>query len=372
MTKYIFIGLFFCFCACKQENISSKIPVMLDDGIETASLKDGGLDETVIKAMADSIANGDYPNIHSVLILRNNKLVYENYWPGQDEIRTTDFVGLRQHHRDSLHDIRSITKSIVSAAMMIAIEQGKIKDVEQRIFDFFPEYKKYDTAQKSIITIKHLLTMSSGLYWSDDDPDFDDSLKTNTVTYGLDFILKQPIVSEPGTTFFYNNSSTQLLATILERATGMNIEEFTAKNLFEPLEIKHWDWTKEENGWICACAGLRMRSRDLAKLGMLYFNNGKWKDRQIIPARLMEEAISRHINPDKNSGYGYQFWMWTDTIKGKVVNITEAPGSGGQKIIFNKEKNLLLVITAGNYRNNNLRKSSYDLYLDFVYPAINK
>jgi len=140
----------------KESATPYKKPVQLNDGIQTATLKDVGIDEKIIKAMQDSIVNGNYPNIHSVLILRNKKLVYEKYFPGTDEIRGKGVTGFKEHHRDSLHDIRSVNKSVVGTAVLIALAQKKIKTVNQRVFDFFPEYSKYDTGLKQQITIKNL------------------------------------------------------------------------------------------------------------------------------------------------------------------------------------------------------------------------
>lgn len=349
----------------------NKEPDQLSDGIATGSLSDVELDEDVIASMTDSINRQIYPNIHSVLIVYNDKLVYEKYWPGKDENRKTGYKGFTEHQRDSLHDIRSITKSIVSAAMMLAIEQQKVKSVDQRLFDFFPEYAKYDTGMKKTITIKHLLTMTAGLRWSD-DYSFDDSLKINSIPYAIEFILRQKLVDTPGSKFRYSAGCTQLLAAIIEKATGENIEVFTSKYLFEPLGINSYLWTKENNGLFSAWAGLRMRSRDMVKFGLLYLNQGKWNGKQIIPAGLVDESFKTHVYTDPPYGYGYQFWALIDTIENKAVKTAEASGNGGQKIEINRAENLIVVITAGNYDLKDLTKGSFDLYLDFILSAIRK
>lgn len=366
----IFLSILFYSCG-PHENSTNNKPEQLDDGIQTSTLIEVGMDEKLINAMHDSITAGSYSNIHSVLILRNNKLVYEKYWPGHDENRSTDFAGMISHHRDSLHDIRSITKSITSAAVMIALDQGKIKNLDQRLFDFFPGFSKYAEGRKKDITIRHLLTMTSGLNWQEEQS-YNDSLKKHDVSYALDFILRQPLVDKPGSKFSYNSGSTQLLAQIVEKATGIDIEKFAVKHLFELLEINNFEWTKEKNGLISAWAGLRMRSRDLMKFGMLYHSGGKWNDKQIISKSLVDESMRTHIYSEEPYGYGYQFWTMVDSVQGQQVKTTEASGNGGQKIEMNRTKNLVLVITAGNYNLHNLRKTPYDLYLDFVYPAVTK
>jgi len=145
MKKFLFFIFIIPYSCAQHEKSADNKPGQLNDGIQTSTLMEAGIDETLINAMQDSITDGSYHNIHSVLILRNNKLVYERYWPGHDENRSTNFTGQTVHHRDSLHDIRSITKSITGAAVMIALDKGNIENLDQRLFDFFPEFSKYAT-----------------------------------------------------------------------------------------------------------------------------------------------------------------------------------------------------------------------------------
>jgi CubicO group peptidase (beta-lactamase class C family)/pimeloyl-ACP methyl ester carboxylesterase len=353
-----------------------KKPAQINDGIQTATLKEVGVDEKLIHAMTDSITTGKYTNVHSVLISRYNKLAYEQYWPGEDEVRMKGKVGFVPHHRDSLHDVRSITKSITSAAIMIAHAQGKIKNLNQRIFDFFPQFAKYDTGFKRQITIQHLLNMTAGMYW-DEEFSYNDSLKKGTVSDAYNFILRQQVVSTPGSKFVYSSSYSQLLAAILEKATGMSIEKFTAKYLFHPLGITKYEWTVERNGLISAWAGLRMRSRDLLKFGMLYLNGGKWNGKQIIPAYGVAQSLKSGITtPHGDSlmtvGYSNQFWIYADKINGTPAHYAQANGNGGQIVVIDKQSNLVFVTTAGIYDKVAPRKSSWDLYHDFVFLAIVK
>ena len=368
-TRQLIIVAATIFYSCNSIEHGIERPEKLNDGIETAMPKDVGIDQRFIKLMTDSINLGVYPNIHSVLILRNNKLVYENYWAGHDENRETNFIGVVDHHRDSLHDIRSITKSVISSAVMIALAQGKIESLDQNIVDFFPEFLENSNEIKRQITIRHLLTMSAGLDWNESA---NDSMKTESIADTYKFILRKPMVDSPGKKFEYRSSYTQLLSRIVEKATEMDIQTFTAINLFEPLGITNYAWTKEKNGLVSAWAGLRMRSRDLLKIGLLYLNGGKWNGKQIIPEDLVIESMRTHIEIEPGYGYGYQFWTLIDTVANQTVNTVEASGNGGQKIEINKAENLIVVITAGNYDNRNLRKYSYDLYLDFIIPSLAK
>jgi CubicO group peptidase (beta-lactamase class C family) len=204
-------------------------PEQLRDRIKTAFLKDVGIDEHTMNAATDSIIKGVYPNIHSLLIIRDNKLVYENYFPGNDVIFGKGAVAFINHHRDSLHDIRSITKSVVSAAVMIAIGQGRIKNVDQRVFDFFPEYAKYDTGIKKQLTIKHLLAMSSGIEWDESMSYADTANSERRMTSAKDpveYFLSQRSIHKPNKVFNYSGGCTQTLAAIVAKATGMRIDYF--------------------------------------------------------------------------------------------------------------------------------------------------
>ena len=354
-----------------------KKPDKLKDGIQTATLKEVGIDEKIIKMMEDSITAGNYPNIHSVLILRNNKLVYENYFPGKDEIRGTEFLDVVQHHRDTLHDIRSVTKSVVGTAVLIALGQGKIKSVQQSVFDFFPEFAKYNTDMKRHLTIDHLLNMTAGFEWNEEKSDTTNyERRMNRCADGIGFALSLPLVDTPGKKYKYNGGCTQLLAAIVEKATGMPVDKFTDQFLFKPLDIGKYAWVKNRDGNPSAASGLRMRSRDMAKFGLLCMKKGKWNGKQIIPAHLMAQTLKSQVStPFKYTGiphvgYSKQFWIYTEILQGKKVTYVQCQGNGGQIILMDPKTKLGLIITAGNYNLANLRKSSYEIYPDFIYPAV--
>lgn len=371
--------LIFSTCSlCTAQTSATKRPEQLDDGIQTATLKDVGLSEKIIQSMTDSIVNGNYPNIHSVLIFKNEKLVYENYFPGNDEHRGRGRIGFVQHHRDSLHDLRSVTKSFVGAAVMIAIDQGKIKSIDQRVFAFFPEHAKLDTGDKKSITIKHLLTMSSGIEWSEDLPYTDPKNSETQMDRSPDpllFVLSQPMVSKPGSVFNYSGGNTQVLAAIVEKATGIPVDQYVSKNLFQPLGIYEYFWVKRRDGIPITASGLRLRSRDFLKFGILYLNDGQWNDNQVISSSSIAQATQKQIStpfemPTIKVGYGYQIWVPAYVTAGEPLTLVQANGNGGQLIFIDKKNNIVTVVTAGNYNQWELRKSSMDIYMDFVYPAI--
>lgn len=261
------------------------IPDRLRDGIKTSSLKDEGIDEDKIFAGTKALSARDYPNIHSVLIFRHGKLVYENYFTGGDENRETGSLGVVKHNRDNLHDIRSISKSVVALAVLRAHSLRKIKSLDQPIVGFFPEYSSYFVGEKRKITIRHLLTMSSGIEWNEHLPYTDpanSSAQLRASKNRIAFILSQKMANKPGAVYNYSGASAQLLAEIVNKATGMRIDPFTEKFLFKPLGIRKFEWMEHSTGYLSASGGLRLRSRDVAKLGLLVMNRGKWDGEQSL------------------------------------------------------------------------------------------
>jgi CubicO group peptidase (beta-lactamase class C family)/pimeloyl-ACP methyl ester carboxylesterase len=364
--------------ALKLSAVPYKKPEQLNDALQTATLKEVGFNEKIINTMMDSIINGNYPNVHSVLIFRNNRLVFERYFPGVDQHRGKGSVGFVDHHRDSLHDLRSVSKSFVGVAVLIALDQSKIKSLDQPVFDFFPEYAKLDTGLKKEITVKHLLMMNSGIEWSEDLPYTDPKNSETAMDRSTDpvaFYLGQPMITKPGAVFNYSGGATQILAAIVEKTTGLPIDQFVAKYIFLQLGIKDFHWVKRKDGIPIAASGLRLRSRDMLKFGILLLNNGQWNKKQIIPRPLLEEAMKKQIFDPQgppNIGFGYHIWIPTYKSANDSVTIVRAAGNGGQNIFIDRKHNIVGVATAGNYNNWNIRKSPSALYADFIFPAIIK
>ncbi len=338
------------------------------------SVAGSDLDPAILRKMDTAIINGTYPNIHSLLIARHGKLVYEGYWPGKDESWGLD-LGVIAHGKDSLHDIRSISKSIVSACVGIAVQQGKIKSVDQKILDFFPGHEKLDTGIKSLLTIKHLLTMSSGLVWNEEVP-YDNpensEIKMIRSADPVEYVLTQPMEAPPGKVWKYNGGTTQLLAAIIEKTTGKKIDSFANENLFAPLGITRFEWAKYPGTDLPAAAsGLRLRSRDLLNFAFLYNNKGKWNDNQLIPAKWIEESFQPQVKRD-GGAYGYQFWLWEEKVGDRTFPLVACIGNGDQRIFFDKANDLLVVIAAGNYNKWDIKNNASALLRDYIYPALSK
>ena len=364
MRILLSLSIFFVLSGCRPSTPANlERPVNLNDGIQTASLKDVGMDTAIIIEIIDGINSGFYPNRHSLLIYKDGKLVLEEYFSGKDEKAWTGDLGIVEHNINTMHDLRSVTKSVVSSCIGIAIAKGHIKGVDQKIFDFFPEYEQFNVGPKKDLTVEHLLTMSSGLEWNEevpyDNPENSEILMSDSAD-PLAFILSRPIATEPGTAWRYNGGTTQLLAEIIKRATGKSAAEFANENLFKELGITEYEWAEFPGTKTpIAASGLRLKTRDILKFGILYQNNGKWDGKQIVPASWVEKSLSSGVSRGDDGGYGYQFWIFNDTIQGKAMTWPCAVGNGDQRIFFDKKNDLLVVMTAGNYNKWDIENNSH-------------
>jgi CubicO group peptidase (beta-lactamase class C family) len=372
MKKHIYLPLSVLILSFFYLQINGQAYKNSIEELPIGSLTEANIDSGKLTYLSKEISKGEN-NIHSLLILRNNKLVYETYYRGKDEILTTP-VGEKDHGRDSLHDCRSLTKSVVSCCIGVAIGQHKIKSVNDRVFAYFPEYAKYDTGMKHDITIKDLLTMSAGIEWNENIPYSNPQNSEIQMLMSkdvIDFILNRPVSSRPGSTWNYSAGCTQLLAEIIRKATGEKIDSFAKKYVFEPLGIRQFFWYEREDGTPWAPSGLRLRSIDMAKFGLLYLNKGKRNNSDVISFDWVKQSLAWQINArNLLQGYGYQFWCTKGIIAGKETNIATAIGFGGQRIYLIPELNLEIVITAGNY--NDLSDLPDQIVSKYIFPAISK
>ncbi len=343
---------------------------------ELVASEELGMDRNLLNNMQQAITNGEYPNIHSVLVAKDKKLVFEAYFVGKDEIWGTD-IGEIKHNKSLLHDVRSISKTIVSLCVGISLKRHEIDSVNQKVSDFFPEYEAHFEGEKSNLTVKHLLTMTSGLEWNEDVPYNDPRNSEIQMTESpdpIEFILSRPMATKPGEAWRYNGGTTQLLASIVQKVSGLSIEKYAEKHLFRPMGIQPYEWTRFPTIDLpSAASGLRLTSRDLLKFGILVSQNGKWQDDDIIPNDYMDDALTSHITFGRNNnvGYGYQFWILSagTIFSGETHAIVAAFGNGDQRIYFDSTYDLIVIVTAGNYNNWNIKKDSESLLSDFIYPS---
>ena len=325
------------------------VPAVIGDGWEAQDPVQAGFDAARLRSAVDSLADGGL-DIHSILVERHGRLVAEVYRRGKDKSVYSLFAHTTDFGPTTRHDTRSVGKSVVSLLLGIARGQGKLGDLATPAVDFYPEYPDLATPQLKAITLEHLLTMSSGFKWSEGGPGHDDEHSLYWKWSPCYYALSRPIAAAPGTAFTYNSGGNAVLADILTRVTGMPLKDFARKNLFEPLGITDWEWTSDLHGRPMSFTGLRMRPRDMVKIGRLVLNRGQWKGRQIVPADWIEASLRPRISTGFDGlRYGYQWWTGTAAWQGRTLPWAAAFGNGSQRIFVVPDLDLAVVVTAGAY-----------------------
>ncbi len=334
-------------------------PVQTNDGWITATLDQVGIRPDSLLSLIDRLSHTQNHLIHSILIVKDFKLVFEEYWPGKDMpadfgpgFAETDF------DRDILHYTASVSKSVTSALMGIAIDKGQISGTDESLFSFFPEYNHLKTSENEVITLDKMLSMSSGYYWNEFKYEFSDPRDSHYMMFAsndpLGYLLGREMVSAPGTAFLYNSGDTNLLGEIIRRVSSSNtLIDFAEEYLFSPLEITsyHWNVFPRVNNMAFASGGLFLRPRDMAKIGALYMNNGVWKGARILSPEWIVSSTRKSIDLEgsRSSGYGYQWWLGRFYKDSGTVDYFLALGWGGQYVICIPETDMIIVFTAGAY-----------------------
>ncbi|MFD0698987.1 serine hydrolase domain-containing protein [Paenibacillus sp. GCM10027628] len=304
------------------------------EGWRTTSPEEQGMDSSQLADVMNEFRNRE---VHSMVIIRNGYLVAEAY--------------NENNQIDTPQDTRSVTKGITSALTGIALAEQKLKSIDQRLSDFFPELAKVPL--KFEIAIKHLLYMASGLEWPDEHEQ-----SSQEMMYSADWIqtiLDKPAANKPGTQFNYSNGDAHLLSAVVQKATGESLFEYAKSRLFAPLGITRVNWNHDPQGYSIGSWALALTARDMAKIGLLYMKEGEWDGRQVIPKRWIKETLTpRIVHRYKNGeqgGYGYYWWLKT-LSRGRFDGDTKkyetfyAAGSGGRRIFVIPELKLIVALTA--------------------------
>ena len=333
-------------------------PPSMEDGLNTASLLDYTKDTAAFNELMDRIIKQDFGRLESLLIMKDGQLIVEEYFYDYD--------------RTELHNIHSCTKSIASLLLGIAMDQNGEIVLGKPISGFLPGYDSLFTDSKGKITLEHLLTMTSG-FMVDDIPGRDEHPDP------LRNILSLPLVSEPGEAFQYNNDNSTLLGGILYRMAGMHADQIASQFLFEPLSIETVQW-KIINGLPQCHSDLQMLPRDMAKIGHLVLNDGKWENEQVVPSTWVQKSTRPQVVESEFYDYGYHWWHrsaknkpWWErpdsTSKGEN-DMVVAMGFGGQYIMIIRELNLVVVTTASDFSSGHLARSKIPLVVEEIIPLL--
>ncbi|MBI4790133.1 MAG: serine hydrolase [Chloroflexi bacterium] len=362
--QFLFLGAILVLLAgCARATATPSPAPQLDSagyfptqGWRTSSPEAQGMDSAALLKLFDEIQTKQL-NVHSVVIARHGFIVAEAYW--------------RPFQPGARHVLDSCTKSVNSALVGIAIKQGKIANVNQRVLDFFPERAIANgstalttDARKQAMTLEHLLTMSSGMDWNETGVPISAPNNSNRQMLQskdwVQFVLDRPMKEQPGTGFNYNSGGAHLVSAILQKATGMSELAFAQEYLFKPLGISDVSWTADPNGIYRGEDGLELTARDMAKIGYLYLKGGAWDGQQIVTSDWIQQSSRKHIPATGELSYGYQWWA-------QPFNAYNAAGRGSQYIFVLPDLDLVVVFTAG------LKTAMFDLPASlvetFIIPA---
>ncbi len=307
---------------------------------------------------------GEIPNLHGMVVMRFGTLALERYLTGADESWGWP-VGRIAFTAETLHDLRSVTKSIVGLLYGVALEHGKVPRPEENLLAFFPEFPELASdPTRSALTIEHVLTMTMGTEWDEARPYTDPANSEIAMEAAPDryrYILERPIVVEPGTRWTYNGGATALLGRLIAHGTGTSLPEFAHDSLFAPLGITTFEWARGEDGTASAASGLRLRPRDLARIGQLMLQNGTWKGQVIVPSPWLAAALRERVDIGDGRQYGYQWYVGTlhDQLPGEPW--IAAFGNGGQQLWIIPGRDLVVACTFGNYNTPDQRRAPENL-----------
>jgi CubicO group peptidase (beta-lactamase class C family) len=334
----------------------------VSDGWTLVPPQGSGFAPDLDERLDEALLAGELTNLHGVVVLRGGQLALEHYVPG-DDIAWGQPLGRVVFDAETLHDLRSVTKSVVGLLYGIALKRGIVPPPEAGLFESFPEFPELAAEPaRSRITIAHVLTMTMGLEWDESRPYTDPANSEIAMDAAPDryrFVLERRVVSEPGKTWLYNGGATALLGRLIALGSGRSLSEFAHDALFSPLGITRFEWARAWDGAPAAASGLRLRPRDTARIGQLMLQNGVWNERAIVPRSWLDAALQERVriddrtadtDPDPNTWYyGYHWYLGRAHEELPGQPWIGAFGNGGQQLWIVPGHELVVACTFGNY-----------------------
>lgn len=300
------------------------------------------------------LESGLLRNFHALAISRNGKLVFERYFEGRDEAWGDD-IGHVVFDLDTLHDLRSVTKSITSLLYGIALDRGLVPGLDAAVIDGFPEYPDLAAdPERRRITVEHTLNMTMGMEWDENRPYTDPLNSEIAMERAPDryrFILDRPIIEPPGQRWIYSGGAVALIGALITRGTGKSLTEFACETLFAPLGIDDFYWCAGADGEESAASGLRMTTRGLLRVGDALANGGVYSGQQIVPKSWIDACLTSAIQTAFETGYSRLWYLesaHTPALEG-AAPWAGGFGNGGQRLWFSPATGIAAVAYLGQY-----------------------
>ena len=340
-------------------------PVDIGDGLAVATPASVGLDLAPLAGLPAAIARGDYPKTTSVLVVRDGKLVYEGYFGDGGP--------------DVLNDTRSATKSLTSLAAGVAIDDRAIASAKAPAFAFLADKRRFlnDSAAKEAITVQDLLTMSSALDCNDDDdnsPGNEDWMhpEQDWTRWAVDLpTMASYRRDESGLgPWRYCTTGGFLLGQIIQHAVRQPVDLYIERKLLQPLGVRSWKWAYSPSGEAMTGGGLRLRSRDLAKIAWMLIDGGRWRGRRIVPEAWIDAALRVHRKAYSDANYGYLFWQRSYATRCGQIPAWYMAGNGGNVVVMLRDRKTAIVVTRSNYNAHGMHQQTTDLLEKYVLPSL--
>lgn len=368
----------------EQSKYSYFKPGQVNDGWKTATFADVSMDASPIVNLMNELQESDNHYIHGLLIVKDGKLVFEEYFDGAD---MNIFGSLNPIYKEfdpnTLHFQASVTKSITSILVGIAIDKGFISNVNKSAFSFYPEHADLVNDEKNKVTVHNMLAMCSGLEWDESSFPYDDPRSDTYKILNNDdpirFMLSKPLESTPGTVFHYNSGTTNILGDIVRKMSGMLVTEFARQYLFEPLGITDFEWLRcDGNSQVTfASGGLYLRPRAMAKIGQMYLQEGTWNGNRVVSSNWVKESVMESIPlptsmRDKYHAYGYGYQWWLGKYSPGDIEAFSARGWGNQYIVVLPSLDMVVVFAGGAFNENifELPFIYYNIIQDYIIPSV--
>ena len=314
---------------------------------------------------------GELPGLHGVLVRRKGDTLAEIYFAGPDE-RWRAPLGHREFGPNMLHDLRSVSKSVVGLLYGIALDKGLVPPPDAQLLAQFPEHADLSSPERDAITIEDALTMRLGLEWNEHLPYSDPRNSEIAMEQSGDrirYVLSRPIAAPAGEQWTYSGGATALIGELITRGSGQNLAEFANEHLFTPLGITTFDWVPGLDGQPSAASGLRLSAHDLARIGEMMADDGRHDGAQVVPSAWLDQSMTAHTQTQGALRYGYQWWLAPDgTPPGWAAGL----GNGGQRLTVGRITGTVIVVQAGNYNQPDAWKTSVAVVTDHIIPNLSR
>lgn len=304
--------------------------------------------------------------------MHEDEILAENHFSGE-YWSWACALGERQHGPRTLHDIRSVTKSIVGLLYGIALAEGKVPALKESLVAQFPKYPDLlrEPARKAI-QVEHALSMKMGTEWNEELPYSDPRNSEIAMERAKDryrFALDRKMISKPGAQWVYNGGAVALIAELIRNGTGLPIDKYAEAKLFKPLGIKTYEWIRGRDGVPSAASGLRLNIHDLAKIGKLILQGGQFEGKQVVPQDWLKASFTPRSDLRSGLRYGYLWWLAAKAW-GDPPSWVAGFGNGGQRLTVQATHNLIVVVFAGNYNQPDAWKLPVKIINKFMVPAL--